>query len=117
MRFNVTFERITDESAEIGDAEERGFLAEGVTLRDALNEAQRGLDSRYIEVTEPDSHIAAARWITFYGSRHTRRGDFVNVSIHPRGRVTGSSMRRLAALLGAYGAKPARALGLTIGAR
>lgn len=116
MQFHVTYERVTDESAEIGDAEERGFLVQDTTLRDALRVAKCELHSvEYVEASCSD--IASARWVTFYSGRHIRRGDFVNVSIHPRGRVTGSSMRRLAALLGAYGAKPVRALGLTIGAR
>ena len=36
--FNVTYEIITEESAEQGDAEERGFLLENVTFREAFGE-------------------------------------------------------------------------------
>ena len=35
--FNVTYEIVTEESAAEGDAEERGFIAEGLTLRDAVD--------------------------------------------------------------------------------
>ena len=35
--FAVTYEIVTDESAEHGDAEERGFIAKNVSLRDAID--------------------------------------------------------------------------------
>src|SRR5690606_18229007 len=36
-KFNVTYEIVTPESAEVGDAAERGFVAKGVSLREAVD--------------------------------------------------------------------------------
>jgi len=35
-KFSVTYEIVTPESAEYGDAEDRGWVVEDATLRDAL---------------------------------------------------------------------------------
>ena len=39
--FLLTFERITPESAALGDAAERGVLYEAITLREALEHGYR----------------------------------------------------------------------------
>jgi hypothetical protein len=97
--FNVTFERITDESAEIGDAEERGFIAEDVSLRAALSYASQTISAEMSAAEPNDSNISAARWITFYGGRDIHDGDFVNASIHFPEHITGASRARLVRLL------------------
>ena len=36
-KFSVTYEIVTEESAEDGDSAESGFVGEGLSLRDALD--------------------------------------------------------------------------------
>ena len=100
LKFNVTFERITDESAEHGDAEERGFIAEDCRLRDALHLAGQSLRG-YVEVVEPSDSSRMARWFTWFCGRHWHDGDFTNLSLHIPDSVTASSRKRIAKLIGA----------------
>lgn len=37
-KFNITYEIVTDESAEHGDVEERGFISQDVDLRTAVSD-------------------------------------------------------------------------------
>jgi hypothetical protein len=97
--FNVTYERITDASAEIGDAEERGFIAEDVSVREALSYASQTVSAEVTAAEPDDSNVSAARWITFYGGRDMHSGDFVNASIHFPEHITGASRARLVRLL------------------
>ncbi|WP_414464375.1 hypothetical protein [Hyphomicrobium sp. DY-1] len=100
-KFNVTFERITDESAEIGDVEGSGFVAEGCSLRDAVHFVEQSLRGD-TEVIEPsDSDVGSARWFTWLGGRHHADGDFTNVSLHMPDSVTASSRKRIGRLVGA----------------
>ena len=65
--FNVTYEIVTQESAEHGDFEESGFICEGFSLRDAIvlvNETRTSRVDR-VECIECDSlPCTAPRWIT-----------------------------------------------------
>jgi hypothetical protein len=98
-KFAVTFEIVTAESAELGDAVERGFIAEGETLRDAL--------ALVAGPCEADSSLAPrVRWLTFYefgsGSRREyERGEHESRSLHIPPSVTDASSRRIARLCGA----------------
>lgn len=103
--FNVTYEIVTDESAEHGEAAESGFVAENVTLRDAIENLSAA--SNFCELASieadcwPISHDNPPRWITYQYSRDWEYGDCESRSIHfPRG-ITPSSAIRVARLLGA----------------
>jgi hypothetical protein len=103
--FNVTFEIVTDESAENGDAQERGFIAENVSLRDAIDGLSASSNSCELASIEADSWPISCdnppRWITYHYGRDWESGEFESRSVHfPRG-VTGSSAIRIARLLGA----------------
>ena len=91
-KFNVTFETITSESAEHGDSESIGFISEGVSLRDAIEDMGYGspVESNEWPVINP-------RWITAYGTDENR-------SLHFPGNMTPSSKRRLCRLLDVHGA-------------
>jgi hypothetical protein len=80
MRFSQTYEVITDESAEHGDAEERGYDWQNSdeTFRDLV----RRLSYDYAHCERSDSH-GVPRWITAYGERDMHDGSFRNVSLHP----------------------------------
>lgn len=93
--FNVTYEIVTPESAEYGDAEERGFIAENVSLREAIDLIGNRAD-------EADCYpVNHPRWFTNYeynedyttGARESR-------SIHLPNHLTESSRQRIRRLLG-----------------
>lgn len=88
-RFNVTYEIVTPESAEHGDAEEQGFAAEGVRLREAWEAMGR-------EATQN-----SGRWIDNheYGEDY-QSGGRESRAIHPPKNITDSSYRRLLRLFG-----------------
>lgn len=103
--FNVTFEIVTDESAENGDAQERGFIAENISLREAIDRLSASSNSCDLASIDADSWPISRdnppRWITYQYGRDWESGEFESRSIHfPRG-ITGSSAIRVARLLGA----------------
>jgi hypothetical protein len=105
VRFNVTFEIITEESAENGEAEENGFIDEGLTLREALD-CVTATDSCHCEqsgIEASDSRISEARWFTVYNGADYLSGIYENRSLHIPDCVTASSRQRIARLLGIRG--------------
>jgi len=101
-KFNVTYEIVTPESAEFGDAEERGFVAKGVSLREAVDLIGGFAHSAD---TWPCTLANPPRWFTneaynegtreyFEFGREERR------SLHLPWNVTPSSAIRVARLLG-----------------
>lgn len=96
-KFNVTYEIVTQESAEYGDAAERGYIAENVSFRDAV---------RYLEVAgcpEADScYPAVPRWITTQDDTYYGTGEVESRSLHIPRTTTASSAIRIARYLGAY---------------
>ncbi len=96
-KFNVTFETITPESSEHGDVESRGFVCEGVGLReaiDALGCGGDGFEANEYPVTDP-------RWITAYRMNEDyATGETENRSLHFPDNMTASSKIRVARMLG-----------------
>jgi len=80
INYSTTFEIITQESATLGDAEERGFLDENLTsdFRDMVD---------ILEGTEPSQHPltndARHVWFTIYGDMDMYTGEYENKSYHP----------------------------------
>jgi hypothetical protein len=104
MLFNVSFEIVTDESAEHGDAESRGFISEGVALREALDDlfATNGNYSS-VEAIEANEHpVDCPRWLTVYNGRD-EYGEAESRSIHFPETMTAASRIRVARLIGCYG--------------
>ena len=100
MLFDITFETITPESAEDGDAAESCFHMEEITLREAW-EAMRW--EGYCEAS--DSNISSARWLTFYGEQCPATGDHTNYSLHFPSKLSQYSRVRIARLFRCYGVK------------
>jgi hypothetical protein len=103
MIFSVTYEIITEESACDGDAEERGFIEEGVGLRDAIAAVRdtRTCHVGGVECVEPsDSNVANARWITVCNSMEYLTGAQESRSIHFPDSLTSATRVRIARLLG-----------------
>ena len=95
MLFNVTCETITPESAEHGEADSRGFEAEDVSLREAIDImgcGEGGIEADEHPVTNPS-------WITAYDVTRDRayweRGETVNRSLHFPGAMTTASKLRV----------------------
>ena len=102
MLFNVTYELVTPESAEHGEAEERGFVAEDIDLRSAIEEI--GYCAMEAD-SYPISHKNPPRWFTNYeygnGTRdYFEKGIEESRSLHLPDNITPSSALRVARLLG-----------------
>jgi hypothetical protein len=103
--FNVTFEIVTDESAAEGEAAESGFVAENISLREAIENLSAASNSCELASIDADSWPISRdnppRWITYQYGRDWEYGESESRSIHfPRG-ITASSAIRIARLLGA----------------
>lgn len=101
MRFNVTYEIVTPESAEYGDADERGFLAENATLREAIELVQETRTSHVggVECVEPNCWPGLFSWITVINSAEYLTGAQESRSIHIPDSVTPASRARILRLL------------------
>lgn len=96
LPFNVSYEIITPESAEIGEAAETGFIAQALNLREAIDALFSTRTSAYsgLEAVECDEWpIIAPRWITAVYGLETR-------SLHMPQSATPASRRRIARLCG-----------------
>lgn len=95
--WNVTFEIVTQESAEHGDAEERGFEAEGVSFREAIQ-----CFGDYAEQAGSWPIDGSVRWFdgpTIEDRAHFERGEDRRLSLHIPEQITPSSRIRLARYL------------------
>ena len=91
-KFSVTYEYITEESAENGEAEETGFLGEAETLHDAV----ALLYGSRTNAIDGGGHIEdGGSWLTCYGGREFMTGNYENRSLHPPRNITPSSYKRL----------------------
>ena len=101
--FNVTYEIITPESAECGDADERGFILEGATLREAINAVNETRTNHVdgVQAIEADCYpIDGLRWVTIYNGMEFLTGAHENRSLHIPDNVTQASRLRIARLMG-----------------
>jgi hypothetical protein len=100
--FNVTYEIVTPESAEEGEAEEIGFIAEGIGLREAAREVFRTRTSKVDCCTriEPSASGLDFDWITVTNGMEYHTGANESRSLHIPSSVTNASRARIARLLG-----------------
>lgn len=103
--FTVSYETFTPESVEIGCSDDRGIVAERLPLREAVHflfARDHGEDSGLVEA---DSYpLDTPRWFTSYGTMGVRDGTTENRSLHLPTGTTRSTARRIARLIGCYGA-------------
>lgn len=105
-RFSVTFEIVTQESSEAGEAAETGFITDSgpEPLRDALSAVTRTRTNEVEGITgiECDSSpCVAPRWVTVSNGMEFRTGAYESRSLHIPEGVTPASARRIARLVGA----------------
>lgn len=110
MKFRLTYELVTEESAQHGEAERSGWLDSGgyevefpeeMTLRDAVETFHR--ESADSVTVEPDSvpmRHSPPRWITAVPTSLDEYGESRSVSLHIPNGVSGASRIRIARLLG-----------------
>lgn len=107
--FNVTYEVITADSAEYGEAEAQGFVETGMRLRDAVG-ALRGTRTNAMDGVQgiecDSSPCVRPRWITIYNGMEFETGEYENRSLHIPEGVTAASARRIARLCGAKVSTP-----------
>lgn len=104
MKFSVTYEIVTPESAEHGDADERGYICEDSDLRSALTDVHETRTSLVggVEYVECDSYpTTAPRWITVTNGMEFETGAHESRSLHLPASITPASARRIARLAGA----------------
>lgn len=90
--FSISYEVVTPESAEQGDADESGMLAEGLTLREAY--ANLSGDG----TPEPDSSHGAPRWLTFPSDTDYATGAETSKTLHFPRKISPASAMRVARL-------------------
>lgn len=95
--WRVTYEIVTPESAEQGDAAERGFISEGESsLRYAL-ELAAGPYARPPAIQADSSPISGAiRWLDFDHGQDMKTGAHELRSLHIPDKITAASRLRLA---------------------
>lgn len=109
--WNVTYEIVTPESAEYGDAEEHGFVAQNVSFRDALNYwdgMHCHVEANCYPVNNRGRICVCPRWFTAYkvndGTRdYYETGAEESRDLHIPDHITPSSRLRIARLIGCDG--------------
>lgn len=100
--WNVTFEIVTPESAEHGDAEERGFVLEGASLRDAISAFGFGYPAHLIGAESANEWpvSGAVRWFEGQTCPDYQTGAEERRALHIPAQITPASRLRLARYLG-----------------
>ena len=100
MKFSVTFEIITEESAECGETESIGFTIKDAPLRECLKHFSRG-DGGLETDSYPANIEYPPRWIISYKYDENHiTGAAENRFLHFPNNITPSSAIRLARYLG-----------------
>lgn len=102
MLFNVTYEIVSQNSAEFGEAERRGYAGVELDLRSAIRELfeVETPETDCIQAIEPNcSNLSSARWVTVYNGMQYETGKFENRSLHFPEHITPSSAARIVRLV------------------
>jgi len=97
--FSVTYEIVTEESAADGEAEERGFICEAATLRDALTDLFRTRTNRVDSGQGLDCSIGI---LTMMNGMEYETGAYETRALHMPRNVTGATYNRIARLARAH---------------
>lgn len=100
-KFDLTYEWVNEEEACHGGTDRRGYLAEDLNLRQAIELFTEGMSE--VQVVEAsESPVTCPRWVSAFG-RNWRTGDSVTNSLHFPDDLSAGSRRRICRLLGCYG--------------
>lgn len=105
-KWNVTYDRVTEESAREGGYADSGFLLEGAPLRDSIETFTERADTIEANVY-PLGDGSSIRWFTAYPSPGDLgpEGESETRSLHIPECVSAPSRLRLARMLGCYGVR------------
>jgi hypothetical protein len=94
-KFNVHFYIVTPDSAEFGDVDETGTIAEGLSLRDAIREV---LSTR-TNMVDGRSISDCGRWIEVNNGIEFETGEYETRTLHPCGSISKASYGRIVHLV------------------
>ena len=94
--FSVTFEIVTPESAEHGEAADMGYINESCDLRTAIADLFETRTSQCDGITGIDE---CGTWITVYNGMEYLTGAHESRSLHVPSNITPSSYDRIARLI------------------
>jgi hypothetical protein len=100
-RFNVTYDIVTQESAEDGDFDESGMIARGATLREAVKAVRQTRTNRVdgVEAVEAQGGIAGYHVVTIINGMEFETGAYESRSLHIGPDVTPASAARIVRLV------------------
>lgn len=105
--FAITYETVTPESAEHGDAAEHGWIINGQGSRVTLGDcfwALRNAGAIGCHVEASEYPVREPRWLTFYKvNEDYATGAETSWSLHFPETATAATRRRIARLFGCYG--------------
>lgn len=102
-KFPVTYEIVTPESAKEGEADERGYIEDGASLRDALKAVRATRTAMVDGVTAIEldaSPCARPRSVMITNGREYETGAQESRTLHIPATVSRSSARRIARAAG-----------------
>ena len=105
-QFSITFETVTPESAEHGEADTQGFHIENMSFSEAWQELRNlGAIGCHCEADSyPISLKHPPRWFSFHEvEENYTTGEVTSYALHVPPKVTPSSRMRIAKALGCYG--------------
>lgn len=102
--FNVTYDIVTQESAEYGDTAESGFISRDSKLRDAIADLfdTYGHNTGIECIEAAEAPLRDPCWITVYNSADYKTGAQESRSLHLPDNMTRASKLRLCRLLNVY---------------
>lgn len=101
-KFDVTYEIVTPESAEHGEAEARAYIGYNMELRDAIYwvlQTRTSLVEGIHAIEFSDSNVEDARWIEVCNGAEFETGARESRSIHFPENLTVSTKRRIMRLV------------------
>jgi hypothetical protein len=101
--FNVTYEIVAQDSVRYGYVSERGWIAQHVRLREAVESVFETRTSKLFGVQGVEANewpVICPRWITVQNGMEYETGAQECRSLHIQDSVTPASRRRIAKLMG-----------------
>lgn len=100
--FSVTYEIVTPESAEQGEAEETGYICKGTNLREAF-QAVYGTRTNRVDginaIEANDSDTSRAHWVSICNGMEFETGAHETRSIHFPDSLTAATRKRICSFL------------------
>lgn len=106
-KFSITYEIVTPESAEQGEAANQGFHLEDLRFRDAYEELRSlGAVGCHCEADSYPLRWSPPRWFSFVDvSENYATGEVTSYALHIPENITSASRMRIARLLRCYGSE------------